>query len=1433
MSLLKRLAKGELHSQGEFTIDMDRANSKMSRFQFQDESEFLFHLVGGLFRLGCPHIEVTTKGSELILGCQGYALPAGVPERLDEHLLNEDSPLRRLSAACQAILAHTPAEFRWSDRSGQQFDYLTDETSKWSKPQLDHIHISGLPDKLLQQATSRLQEAARYCRRKLAIQGRLLSPVLPEQQLQLAGLTGACRIDPDRRESQLVLVVDEMVTVAKPVDCALPWFGVLYVDERFSLDASLAAVVEDEHYHRLTRELPATFPTAVKPIVMGNRWSSTPFRHLLLPLLLDQNPLWNDIRDELRRLPFFTDRNKKPWSMNTLEQSSETIYHAAKAPEGPLSATILVEPSVLVVKILRERLGDRLQEATQAVLQALRRKHNQEVWEARAIEPFELPAGRWLARHDFSLSESRHIVGLPDDWSESGGTITLRYQGRFLAQRRIADDNLRFEGVSEVKEDDINELWDDLSSASWERYSRAYLQQAGELVKQLAKSPPEDLAALRRPLLRHLARSRKPEESYFARTRLFADQDGVPLSLHTLLQAQSQGSALFLLDESGKYDPDQIPNSLQPKGTWLRVGAEERDCLTRVRELRLRDMAVLFQDWQQARDEKVHWAPTAWTVSWDKATSRGELSLMPLGKDSLIDVFSQGIYLGQYTVPAGEYCYRARLTCDDLHLQVRLDSQRLGGKRWTVVKNHQAWTRCLEQLEAQARESVRLRCQEELTNSPDWSAWARAMVLAGRANDFPKLAQARVLETLPLSTSLEELKAHPHPGWTALKVDAKQLKAFLDEKPGHLLWPALSADERTQLEQHYGLKWECLDSWFARQEKLLQFLARPTVELRMPGALAQATARPPLEGWLGVMVPATPGRVLWLHLQRTVLSLPEIAGFHARVSCRELQLNENCDQLEPESRRVELQRELRQQLAELLHDWLQQPRVGESKYLVCWQEWEMVSAEAQAALEQQPWFLTSQGWKCWKDLMLLPKLHQLEGAAPGLPDDLCFIYTAGLPQSIVDRLRSRHSGWVETRATEKLLLQRERQAEKQRDLDERRRKMDGIPFKVEAEGGVVGWHPRSRHDVRLVLDDRVVPIVNLPPGWTGFVQSELYTLQKTSQGERAELKNRSRRQLLQALLPAVLQRIEKGRLSSLEQVHVAAYCLAGLHGQNPLNPDAVWEPLIQARWLPTADGTLSSLHQLHQEVSENKTVFYWEKKYRLSSMGEELTLLLEDPIMVEVVTRWTRRAPQLRAKPMLYRDVRELAAPKLSNVREVLEGFGKWVKRAPGRGLTQYLHQVVHRSRQALNTRYQRYNEKQTQAAAAARAEQEKKQRSLEELSKGLLTSLRRQARMLLQGQARTEIMRVLDRAQLVETRSRGLWAMSTRGVLEISLTHPLLRSCLGTEEPEPRHTLCLLLGLVSFINARLEPVTDSMEREFLKELTVEVVGSYRDHIGA
>lgn len=1433
MSLLKRLAKGELHSQGEFTIDMDRANSKMSRFQFQEESEFLFHLVGGLFRLGCQHLEVVTRGSELVVNCQGYALPEGVPERLDEHLLNEDSPMRRLAAACQAILAHTPQEFSWVDRAGQRFDYLTDETSKWSKPQLDHVRVCGLPEKLLQQATSRLQEAARYCRRKLAIQGRLLSPTLPEQQLEVAGLQGACRIDPDRRESQLVLVVDEMVTVAKSIDCALPWHGVLYVDERFSLDASLAAVVEDDHFHRLVEQLPATFPAAVKPILLGNRWSSTPFRHLLLPLLLERNPLWTDIQNELMRLPFFVDQNKKPWSMFTLEQTSEPIYHAPKAPEGPLSAAILVEASPLATKILKQRLGERLQEATRAVLQALRRKHNQEVWSARATEDFELPAGRWLARHDFALGSSRHLVGLPDDWSESGGCITLRHQGRFLAQRRIADENLRFEGISEVEEGDINELWDDISSASWERYSRAYLQQASNLVKQLADSPPEDLAALRRPLLRHLARSRKPEDSYFARTRLFPDHDGVPQSLHTLLQAQSRGGTIFLLNEGGKYHPDQLPNYLKPSGLWLLVGGAERDCLTRVQGLRLRDMSVLFEDWQQARTDRAHWAPTEWTVSWDEARSRGELSLLPEGKDCLIDVFSQGLYLGQYKVAAGDYCYRARLTCDELHLQVRLDNQRLGGKRWTVVTNHQAWTRCLQQLEAQARESVRLRCSHQFLDDLKWSAWARRMVLAGKANEYPELAQARVLETRPLSSSLAELKAHPHLGWTALKVDPEQLSAFLAEKPGHLLWPGLSGEERSQLEQHYGLKWECLDSWFARKEKLLQFLARPTVNLRMPGALAEAAARPPLQGWLGVMVPAEPGKVLWLHMERTVLSLTEMAGFHARVSCPELQLNENCDQLVPESRRVELQRELRQQLAELLQGWLQQPRVGESKYLVCWQEWELVSAEIQAALEQQPWFSTSLGWKCWRELMLVPKLHQLTSPRPDLPADLVVLYTSDLPRSMVDRLRSRHPEWVDTKGTEKLILQRQRQAEKQRDLEERRRKMAAIAFKAEVEGGLVGWLPKARYDVRLVLEDRVVPIVNLPPGWTGFVQSELYTLQKTPQGEKAELKSRSRRHLLQGLLPAVLQRIEKGRLSSLEQVNLAAFCLMGLHGQNPLHPEPPWESLIQARWLPTADGTLSSLHQLHQEVVEKKTLFFWEKKYRLSSMGEELTLLLEDPIMVELVTRWTRQAPQLRPKPLLYRDVRELAAPKLSNVREVLEGFGKWVKRAPGRGLTQYVHQVVNRSRQALATRYQLYNEQQTQAAAAARAEQEKKQRSLEELGKGLLTALRRQARMVLQGQARNEIMRVLDRAQMVEARSRTLWAMSARGVLEISLTHPLLQSCLGSDEPEPRHTLCLLLGLVSFINARLEPVTDSMERDFLKELTVEVVGSYRDQIGA
>ena len=221
------------------------------------------------------------------------------------------------------------------------------------------------------------------------------------------------------------------------------------------------------------------------------------------------------------------------------------------------------------------------------------------------------------------------------------------------------------------------------------------------------------------------------------------------------------------------------------------------------------------------------------------------------------------------------------------------------------------------------------------------------------------------------------------------------------------------------------------------------------------------------------------------------------------------------------------------------------------------------------------------------------------------------------------------------------------------------------------------------------------------------------------------------------------------------------------------------------------------------------------------------------------MSRWAGRAPTLRQKPLLHRDVRELAAPKLSSLRDVLEGLGRWVRSRPGIGLTQGLQKVIAGADHVIKSKVQQLNEQQSEAAERARLKavearqqaaqkKEVREQELQQMGRPLLTAVRRQASLLLQGVARKETLRCLDRATWSNERSAGLWQLKESSAVFYA-NHPELRPWLGTQEPPAPVTLSLLLGLVSAINARSEPFTDSMEQDFLEHLIGDVVQTYRD----
>jgi len=175
-----------------------------------------------------------------------------------------------------------------------------------------------------------------------------------------------------------------------------------------------------------------------------------------------------------------------------------------------------------------------------------------------------------------------------------------------------------------------------------------------------------------------------------------------------------------------------------------------------------------------------------------------------------------------------------------------------------------------------------------------------------------------------------------------------------------------------------------------------------------------------------------------------------------------------------------------------------------------------------------------------------------------------------------------------------------------------------------------------------------------------------------------------------------------------------------------------------------------------------------------------------------VVGRYCGRRPQQLPRPLLHPDVK---MPSFRGVGEVLRSLGNAADRL---------------REQVVNLETKRAGLFETLFGRAPAGD-----------GKALLTALRRQASQLTQGQARRELLGVLERARIGSC-SR-LWDLSDGLVL--SGSH--LKNYLGEKEPPVEVTLSLLLSLVSAINARSQPFTDEMEEKFLGSLTAELVGSW------
>lgn len=1318
MSFFDRLrGQGKLHREGEFTLDLEQAGSKLSRFQFKDDRDFLYHLVGGLFRLGADGLEVEWKANRLSVRMLDLPLESDFLPGLPGALLEENSPQRRLAAATQSLLVHKLVRFDWiGSGKGQLYDYLSGKEQNWEQVKLREIQLEGLPSGLVDRALAELSKRSVYSRKALLIGGCPMPVMSPTSQL--GGLPATCQCRPGK-PGQLELVVDEMVCPPKPVAAPFPWHGVCYGE--FRLDVSLSSVVEDEMYARATSGIEGTYAACIENVTD---------REILGKLLSGPGYAWlQPLLPRLRELPLFTDQRGRKWSITELAAESGPVYFSGERAPVDLPETILLETSTAMRACLAAQLGDQCQQAGELILRQLRRQLNHQEWSRRPQGGLRLPLYDWLAQKTYEQTAGQWILGIPDDWANPGGSITLLHQGRPLSTRKLLHPEIAFTLVCEIAEPQINEIWADISEKAWKELEPRWLHSLEELIREIAgEGAPQ--RALRNYLVEHLGRSQRPQDSYFAKTLLFQDWHGQLYSLFQLLSLEP-GQALCLVAE------DQEPlEDFVPDGIFIRAGTWEKRLFQKIASLKALELRYLLEDLKFARREYF----------------QERRQLLPSFGHGIVNLCVRGVELEPVKVDS-VLGFEAWVRADELKFQIRLENQYLGAGRFRLSGNAKS-RRLLDALVAEVRQ---LSPPTQLDG--EWQVWAREASLRGMAG--PELACWPTLRHGLVS--LEALQKIARVNWTS----GAGSPQFAQE----LLLIHLSDAQRTYLQSQCQNEWVGQDHWFAEQERLRVFLQGPVWKPDFR----------PLASYPGVwLLPDKgPGKIIFLLRGRRLRELECIVppGVRATVECEGL--DDSGDLLELKSR-----------VAARIADWLAVPRPSDGAMMVHWRDWEQTSEEIHRRLRRQPWFHTNHGNLSWEDIVQRGEVFRLVDLHPDQGKDRLFLAERGTPPGLLDSLFAQHGQGHSVAQTERLLQEEKKLAGQRQRQQEQKRRLSRLKFRIEVEWGEVGLSGKAARDCWLLLPERAILIHNVPLGLVGAVECEEHRLRRIGGKEYAELNQGVRRRFYDALEPLLLKRVQAGRLNAAE---LDTFCEVLMVSS---------DKLAGVRWIPCADGSLTSLAQLKIESKEREELGYWPKAYAFSTGGDRITPILSSPLLMEAIGRYCGYRPTELAKPMLHQDVK---MPSFSNVGQML--------RTLGNAADKLREQVVHletRRASLFETLFKKSPPPAEVKAPATGGE-----------GKALLTALRRQAAQLTQGAARKEVMKVLEKAQIGSC--RGLWDFGS----ELVLSKSALKAHLGDQEPPIEATLSLLLSLVSAINARSEPFTDEMEEKFLGSLTGELVGSW------
>lgn len=905
-----------LEGRGEFTLDLEQAQRKMSRFQLRRPSDFLYHLVAGLFYLGATRLAVDEQAGRLSLELPALALPTGLLENLSGWLFEEDCGRRRLAGAAQSVLNFDLVRFDWlGARGDQHFDYLSGQGRNWSNVSLSGVVLEGLPPAVLEEALRELCERGAWSRRPLRVGARHFQMV-PGLSVRLGGLDGECEWRPGEK-SELLLVMDEMVADRRAVSAPFAWTGVCYGS--FRLDASLAQVVEDEGVERILADVPGTYVNCVR------QGLARVAPEILLPLLTPL-PLWLEpLRGRLLATPLFEDQHRRPWSLAELLAREEPVYVAENAREVQgLEVSLLVGASTVGLSCLEMYLGSRLQRVDLVVLRQLQRDQNYRTWLEQTEQPLQLPARHWLYQQDFVRGGNRWLVGIPDDWSRPGVQVGCWLRGRKLCESRLILQDFTCEIVCEVEEIQVNELWTGLDTAAWNLLEAAWNESIGQVLEGFAGGR-EGQSEVRRYLKEHLAATLRPRDNYFRRTLLWEDWHGHLHSLDQLLELDAVGVV------GADLRAEDYPADLIPDGIFLRDSGVEVALLEKVGPVVLLD--PLLEDLSLAQSQ---------------AFTENSLEPVPEFGVATVAFCRAGVCLEPIRI-GSERAFHAWVCVDDLGVEIVPGNQPRGLERFRPADDERTH-RALDALEQQVEAALARIFQDQ--PSEVWLDWLRQATLRGLCRGF--LEQVACWPALQGRVSWQQLLEAEVVEWCS----GEAVPGF--ESP--LLLTGLAHGNQAELALLLPeTRWVCRDEVFAREQEQIDFLRQPLWRPVFPSLLGEQ--KPDL--WL---VPLGAGRVYWLFqgrlVEEQVGGVPY--GFRLAVEC-------------PTLRTEDRPAEVEERCWAFLQEWLATPRQPLWEHWQQWNKEGMPAAVLQR-LQSRPWFVTNRGSFSWRQLMEAPELWLFEGA---------------------------------------------------------------------------------------------------------------------------------------------------------------------------------------------------------------------------------------------------------------------------------------------------------------------------------------------------------------------------------------------------------------------------------------------------------------------